>query len=259
MLSLEPAPTPYDIHFSFFGIPVRIHPLFFLLPVLWGADSGNIFLVLIFIAIFFLSILVHELGHSLTMLAMGRRSRIVLYLMGGVAIPDGLGGMRRAGRLTTRDEILILAAGPGAGFLLALLLIGVVKLLQGQVLVGLHYGFLPFADPEFAGSLIDTNPYLQAFLAIGITINIYLNLFNLLPVIPLDGGQIMRELWVHLDPWNGMRGALWTSVIVGAGLALLGFSLERAFMGIFFAYLAINSFQMLQAGGPGGFRGGRPW
>lgn len=255
MLSVEPAPTAYDLHFSVFGVPVRVHPLFFLLPILWGADRGNPLSVLIFIVVFFVSILVHELGHSVTMLAMGRRSRIVLHLMGGVAIPEGYGG----GRLSTRDEVTIYAAGPIAGFLLALLLIGVVKLLNGQIYTGVVYGFLPVIYPIFIGSMIESNYYLGELLVIGILINVYLNLFNLLPVIPLDGGQIMREIWVQADPWNGLRGALWTSVIVGVGLSLLGFSIRETFMGIFFAFLALNNFQTLQMGGPGGFRGGRPW
>lgn len=266
MFAAEPPHTQYDLHFSIFGIPVRVHPLFFLLPVLWGADSGGdgsnrIFTVLIFVAVFLVSILVHELGHSLAMLSMGQRSRIVLYLMGGVAIPDDARGFGRRTRLSTRDEILIYAAGPAAGFLLALLLIGIVKLLGGQIQFATFSGFIPFVFPVFAESSIESNAYLQLLLWIGITINVYLNLFNLLPVIPLDGGQILREIWVELDPWNGMRRVLWASIAVGAVIAVFGLSNHQTFMGIFFAYLAINNFQTLQMVGPGGPPGSRrgPW
>ncbi len=260
MFAAEPPHTTYDLNFSIFGIPVRIHPLFFLLPILWGADTGQIFLVLIFVVVFFVSILVHEFGHSVAMLAMGRRSKIVLYLMGGIAIPDDFGGAGRRSRLSTRDEVLIYAAGPAAGFLLALLLIGIVKLLGGQILFSLLYGFIPIPHPVFMGSTIESSTNLQELLWIGITINVYLNLFNLLPVMPLDGGQIMREIWVELDPWNGMRWALWASVILAVLIALFGFSHEQRFLGIFFAYLAFTNFQTLQMNGPGRFGGGRsPW
>jgi Zn-dependent protease len=141
-----------------------------------------------------------------------------------------------------------------------LLLIGIVKLLNGQILIDRLYGVIPLIYPEFAGSTIDTNPYLQSLLWIGILINVYLNLFNLLPVVPLDGGQIMREIWVELDPWNGMVRALWASIAVAVLMALFGFSNRQTFMGIFFAYLAISNYQMLQMSGPGGFGGRRgPW
>lgn len=259
MFAAEPPHTPYDVHFSLFGVPVRIHPLFFLLPVLWGANSGDIFRVLIFVVVFFVSILVHEFGHSIAMLVMGQRSRIVLYMMGGIAIPDNFGSYGRRARITTRDEVLIFAAGPAAGFLLALVLIGVVKLLGGQIVAEFLYGFIPIVRSSFAGSTIESNFNLQALLAIGIAINIYLNLFNLLPVIPLDGGQIMRAVWLDLDPWNGMKRALWASVAIAVLVALYGFSNQETFMGIFFAYLAINNFQTIQMNGMGGFGGGRRW
>ena len=68
MLLSEPGRTDYDINFEMFGIPVRVHPAFFILPVLLGRgmiDSKmNVGVgMLLVAALFFVSILIHELGH----------------------------------------------------------------------------------------------------------------------------------------------------------------------------------------------------
>jgi Zn-dependent protease len=257
---IDPPPTNFDLHFSLFGIPVRVHPLFFLLPVLWGAQYGEIFVILIFILVFFVSILVHELGHALAMQSMGQRCRIVLYAMGGFAAPDGYGSWGRRARHTTRDSVLISAAGPIAGFLLALLGLGLVRLIGGTIEWSWAFGVVPVVGLDFGATPFAMNFYLLLLFSIAININIYWNLINLLPVLPLDGGQIARDLLLAANPWQGMHWTLWTSIIVATGVALVGFSNRQAFLGILFAYLAIINFQTLQQGGPGGFGGGRrPW
>ena len=65
----EPGQTGYDMQFSLFGFPVRVHPLFFLAPLLFGQGlvSGmpNVGLALLVVTfVFFVSILFHELGHA---------------------------------------------------------------------------------------------------------------------------------------------------------------------------------------------------
>jgi Zn-dependent protease len=86
-------------------------------------------------------------------------------------------------------------------------------------------------------------------------INIFWGLVNLLPVYPLDGGQIARELMIQANPQEGVKQSLWLSVFTGAGLAILGaFYLNRMFMALLFGYMAYTSYAMLQmysGGGPG--------
>jgi Zn-dependent protease len=74
MFLAEPQPTAFDLRFQIFGFPVRVHPAFFLMPLILGGgllqgdnpgSTGVNFLVLT--AVFFVSILVHELGHALAM------------------------------------------------------------------------------------------------------------------------------------------------------------------------------------------------
>jgi len=69
----------------------------------------------------FVSILVHELGHAFTMRYFGQDARVVLYMMGGLAIPESSPWRASSGRRVRGplSQILISAAGPGAGFLLA--------------------------------------------------------------------------------------------------------------------------------------------
>src|SRR5262245_16689597 len=91
----------------------------------FGFNANQPIMVLIAIFVVFVSILVHELGHALMMRRYGREAHIVLYLMGGLAIEGGgssfgsFGGFRSRGSRTTTEQVMISAAGPGAGYVLA--------------------------------------------------------------------------------------------------------------------------------------------
>ena len=75
-------------HFKIAGIPVRVEPVFLLISALFGLRYIDIGLdvVGIWIAASFISILVHELGHGLTLKVFGEPSAIVLHGFGGVTI-----------------------------------------------------------------------------------------------------------------------------------------------------------------------------
>lgn len=263
MLLGEPPPTPYDLRFSIGSIPVRVHPAFLILPVIWGSGTGSGVGILIFIAVFFVSILVHELGHALVMRLFREDPRIVLYWNGGLAISDGGGGSpwnisyRNKSR-SQFEQILISLAGPAAGFLLAFVALAVLKALG--VGIATSFFWLPLFEFEWTGSDLENNVYLRLALAALFTINFYLNLLNLVPVYPLDGGQIARSLFLQADPWQGLKFSLILSLVVG-GIAALLFAQNRQMFGaILFGSLAIQSFQELQMIGTGGFGGGRrPW
>ena len=70
VLLSEPGKTAYDLKFNLLGFPCRVHPAFFVLPVLFSRSfvSGNEMNVglgvIIIAAVFFLGVLVHELGHT---------------------------------------------------------------------------------------------------------------------------------------------------------------------------------------------------
>jgi Zn-dependent protease len=224
-----------------FGIHVRVHPMFWLVSAIFGWQSlqkGGFGPFLIFIVCMFVSVLVHELGHVFMGRFFGRDSHIVLYAFGGIAV----GHSYLPGR---GQRVAVLLAGPAAGFLL----FGVMWL------VG-TYG-LPRWDPSVSMPLL-----WQAVLWL-YWINLYLNLLNLVPIWPLDGGQISREIFTGLMPRNGVRSSLGVSLVLAGLLAIqaLTASLEQPtpnglipflwmvrgrFTALFFGLLAIQSFLLLQ-------------
>jgi hypothetical protein len=68
-----------------------------------------------------------------------------------------------------------------------------------------------------------------------------------MPVYPLDGGSIARNVFVQVDPIDGVRKATWLSVIAGGVIALIGLVFFRSiFIALLFALLAFQSYQSLQ-------------
>jgi membrane-associated protease RseP (regulator of RpoE activity) len=267
MLLLEPPRTAYDIHFQVAGIPVRIHPLFWLATLIlgtsgsWGADGGVDpqagMRLLIWTGAVLGSILAHELGHATLMRRFGEDPRVVLYMLGGLAVSDGAARFRAGfgGRRSAREQFLISLAGPGAGFLLAALTVLLLLAMGGGFQIDLA-GFPIFFRYEMPpGSAMPFTMLIGDLLFI----NIFWGLINLLPVLPLDGGQAARVLFEVADPWNGTGRCLWLSVITGGAVAVAaGFYLQDLFLALLFGSLAVSSYLTLQQIGGGGF-GGRPW
>lgn len=235
-----PPPTRLDLNFKLFGFPIRVHPLFWLICIFLGY-STNLFNVLIWVVAVFVSILIHELGHSFAMRAYGVSSHIVLHFMGGLAIPDGWMSGRRP-VLSNGQHIVISLAGPAAGFLLAALL------LVGVQAVGGFYEFsrpipIPRAFVPLGGA---SQLYVNSALNSLLWINVGWGLINLLPVFPLDGGQVARYFLTMLDPHRGYINSLWLSVIFGAAAAIGGFIyLGSIYIAIIFGLLAFQSYQQL--------------
>ncbi len=259
MILSEPGQTPYDLRFSLFGFAVRVHPLFFLMPLLLaggafreGMNVGVTLLVVV--AVFFVSILVHELGHTFAFRRFGVGSHIVLYLMGGLAVPSSYTswrGGRQAG-LTPKSQIVISLAGPFAGFALAAVLAAIGLSLGAELRI--PEGGLPLPYLEVGENVTARSPALWMFLNIGLWINLFWNLLNLAPVFPLDGGQVSQQLFVMSNPYSGLRNSLVLSIIVAALIAVWGFSNRDTFMGLMFGMMAFNNYQMLSMMGGGGGR-----
>ncbi|NIL97422.1 MAG: hypothetical protein GTO53_07365 [Planctomycetales bacterium] len=254
MLIGEPPPSQGDLHFRILGIPVRVHPFFWVVAVLLGLTGNNerpVQLIIWVIAVF-VSILVHEMGHALTARSYGWQPWVTLYGFGGLA-------SYHPTQQDARSRIVIAAAGPGAGFLFIALVMAIVHA-SGHAVSIERANLLPywvFFD-YFGGQEANNLDLLVSDL---LYINIFWGLVNLLPVYPLDGGQIAREMFLQSNPQEGMKQSLWLSVLTGAGLAIFGaLTLQSLFMALFFGYMAYTSYAMLQMysrGGPG--MGGPQW
>ena len=270
MFIAEPPRTQYDLHFQFAGFDVRVSPLFWVAGAVLGWDMADYYdevfrdaspgqgvFLLIWIGSMFVSILLHELGHALTMRRYGMNAYIVLYHFGGVAVADSMSSFMSGRMSRSGNQIAISAAGPGIQLLLSAAIILAVKSTgHGVPFV------LPFVgDPLQLTEGLPLQPAsLWVFVSNMLYINIMWALLNLLPVYPLDGGQIAREL-LSRHSQDGIRNSLMLSVATGGAIAVMGFMGGNFILGLMFAMLAFSSYQILQAyhGRGGGFGGGSPW
>lgn len=211
----EPPESAYDLRFRLLGVPVRVHPMFWLMALLLSG-LGEPLGVLIWIAAVFVSIVVHELGHCGAFRWYGMHSHVVLHGFGGLAIPHGAGRSGRGPR-GAWSQVCIAFAGPAAGFVLAALLLG------GMWAAGLapwvrlsRESLVAFG---FDHSRVDER--LAILLYDLLFVNIWWGLFNLLPIYPLDGGQISRAVFTAANPREGVARSLMLSLITSGGLGLL--------------------------------------
>lgn len=244
LLFQSPPPTRYDLRFNLAGFPVRVHPLFWLIALLLGS-SGDITLLPFWVLAVFISIVIHELGHALAFRRYGLSSQIVLHGAGGLTIPQSaMWGNRWANvALGPNQEIFVSLAGPGAGFLFGGLIMGAVVLAGGSIFTNKLLGFIPLpaaALLPFGGRI------LNSFITILLWVNIFWGLINLLPVYPLDGGNIARYILLQIDPSNGIRKSLWVSVIVGGLVAVACLFRLQIYIALLFGLLAFQSYQMIQ-------------
>jgi stage IV sporulation protein FB len=254
----EPARTQFDLDFSVMGFQVRISVWFWAIALLLGAQRlpERPDLLFIWTAVLFGSILLHELGHALAFRHYGIRSHIVLYHMGGLAVPDGAGyGNRR----TQWSQVIISAAGPGIQLALAAVVILLLRVSGHAVHLPLPPAITDLL-PEMSGTAL-SNVYVAVLVNDLIFVNILWAIFNLLPVYPLDGGQISRELFMMKEPQQGIKNSLILSMITCGVVVFWGFTSGDRFLPIMFIMLGFQNYQIFQAytGRGGGYGGGQPW
>lgn len=251
-----PTTTPYDLRFQIAGIPVRISPWFFLMTLMLGSNHGEPVQLLIWTSAVLLSVLIHELGHSLAFRYYGIDSQIVLYQFGGLAIPTGSLGFTGGRRNSSRyQSIVISAAGPAAQIAAAMVL------MAGISASGFFVPFDGFIADWFQRSDSTRIPHanLRFFCIDFLSVSIYWAVLNLMPVLPMDGGQIARELFLIWDRTSPIKHSLILSVVTAGVCALYALKRDQMYLGIMFGMLGYSSYVALQAytGSGGGF--GRRW
>ncbi len=194
--------------FSLFGIPVEVQPFFWIsLVILGGAISADsaaeIFRVVLFVMAGFISILIHELGHALTARSFGASTSITLQAFGGFAAYAGVS-------MNRWQRFLITAAGPAIQIALGFAVLLLLRNLPDQSNHGIY------------------------FLKILMIISFVWAILNLLPVVPLDGGQMLNAA---LGPAR-IKITLTISIVVAivAGVAIFlktGSILFPIFLGMF--------------------------
>jgi stage IV sporulation protein FB len=230
---LEPDRTPYDLSFHLFGTPVRIAPWFWLVSIIFGWEFVNLGLqyLAIWVACVFVSILLHEFGHVWAGKAFGTDGSIVLYSFGGLAI--GASDLR-----PRWQRVVVYLTGPGIQLAL--------------------YGALLLTEYRIGEKGMENMPE-PAYITFGIlkSINLYWPLLNLLPIWPLDGGKVTREICSALSR-DGVRISLGISIAVAGFIAVHALIANHnanyripylplgMFTALFFGALAFESYQLLQ-------------
>lgn len=208
------------------GIPIRIHASWFLVFVLltWSLATGYLPEALpglsesrywgmgaVAALLLFVSVLLHELGHSYV----AQRYRIpigqiTLFLFGGVA-------QMRKEPPSPKAEFLIAIAGPAVSFALGACCFGAVLAAESLPIPSGGKGFIVL------GGLL------------GI-VNIQLGLFNLIPGFPLDGGRALRAgLWAWGNNFHratsqaALMGLGFGVLLAGLGAVLLGGAISGTF------------------------------
>lgn len=257
---LEPERTRFDLPFAVAGFPVRIHPFFWLVAGLFGLNfARNLegvmpmwLAILLWTAVMLVSITIHELGHGLAFRRFGMRSRIVLYGMGGLCIPE-----REVYREVSRAEfpwnsIFVSFAGPLAGFIFAGLIIGLVftigmvKGIAAPVTFALDPGAL--IDIDINPRVIDNLGGMMGYIVIRMLLqwNIYWGLINLLPIYPLDGGQIARSLFQVYDAREPVRHSLVLSMVAAVVAGMWAAWFKEYWMIFMFLSLGFVNYQELR-------------
>ena len=251
MLIGEPPPTQADLHFRVFGFPVRVHPFFWLVTFLLGSKADEPTEIFVWVAVVFVSILIHELGHATLQRHYGGHPRITLYSFGGLASCSDCDR-------SPKSQLAILFAGPLAGFLFAAAVLLAIRLAGHNAGIAIAQSAEDVTTKHQADSfnlIGNFYAYFQSFdsrildlvLWNLIYVNIAWGLLNLLPVYPLDGGQISRELFTLGNPRAGIIQSLQLSIGVAALLAAYFLLHERYYTGLMFGYFAYANIQTLQA------------
>ncbi|MES1026314.1 site-2 protease family protein [Gloeocapsa sp. BRSZ] len=192
---------------SLFGIPLLLDPLWFVILAVvtlnfglayqqWGPALGWSAGIVTALLLFG-SVLLHELGHSLAARSQGIQVKsITLFLFGGIAAIE-------EESKTPGQAFQVAIAGPSVSIVIFVLLTTIAYLLP-------------------AGSLSST---LIGDLA---KINLVLALFNLIPGLPLDGGQVLKAaVWkVTGNRFQAVRTAASAGQILGWSAIALGFAID---------------------------------
>jgi Zn-dependent protease len=194
------------------GIPTKIEPSFIVLSLFLAASRGlNPPLLLEWVVVVFISVLLHELGHALVARQFGLSPQITLHSMGGLT------SWSEVAEIAPLKHLAISLAGPAAGFLLG--------------------GILFVAAP----TLLSAVPSELLTVAYGdlLWVNIGWGVFNLFPILPLDGGHVLLTLerWLTRKQDQIISHAI--SLLGSLTITYLAFTRRSswvAILGIWFAY-----------------------
>ena len=221
------------LRFRLLGIPFAVTPYFWIGSAIFGAGAARgengVLLLAVWVLCVLVSIVLHELGHALAARRFGVSPYVVLYQLGGLTYLPGAA-------LSRAQHICVSLAGPAAG------LFGYLCVRAARYWLG----------TTSLGDVLDSGPTTGLIVDEAIRDLLWTNggwtLFNLLPVLPLDGGQVLRDV---LGPRLGTATRL-IGAVCAAACALLAFRLGQPWIAFFLGYLAFVNFRGDTRALPGG-------
>jgi Zn-dependent protease len=211
--------------FSLAGIGVYVHWMWFLAAVYSLQTRGQVYSSFIWNVVEYLAlfaiVLMHEFGHQLACRSVGGQTHdIVLWLLGGVAY---VSPPQRPGA-----QLWSIVAGP-------LVNVALIPVFSALIAVSAHLGW------------DDTHPDAYEFLHNWWKINIIVLIFNMMPVYPLDGGQILRSLlWFPFGRANSLLIASIIGFIGVAALVLLAIWWQSLWMGVMSVFIVTSCWNGLK-------------
>jgi Zn-dependent protease len=209
----------------FAGIDLYLHWSWFVVAMLEissrrGSYGSLAFNVLEYLALFVI-VLLHEMGHALACRSVGgRANEIVLWPLGGVAYV--------APPMRPGATLWSIAAGPLVNVLLTVVLTGLMVLSRTM---------------GWAESVPDLPGFLHALWYL----NLGLLIFNLLPIYPLDGGQIVRALlWFVIGRARSLMAASIIGFVGVAAMFLIAWWAQSIWYGILALFILANCWRGLQ-------------
>ncbi len=203
------------------SIPLVIQGRFFLMALLLGLNEHDPARLAVWVAVVFVSVVIHELGHALMGMAFGLVPRIELQGMGGLT--SFTGGPTTRGEVSTARSIAISLAGPFAGFGFALVILG--------ARLG---GFAP------------GHPLARHAITLLLFANVAWGVFNLMPMLPLDGGNVMRSGLKAISKERGESIAQVVSIAVAVGIGLWALTGQQwwvLYLGAMFGFQNVQAFR----------------
>lgn len=181
------------------GVPVRLDVWFFLVAGLLALNRQDEPILLVeWIAVVFISVLIHEFGHAFAFRFFGQTPEISLHAMGGTTSASG------SGELTPLRRMAVTAAGPAASIAIGVIALAVQRVTE--------------IPPGTLGEQV---------LQDAVWANLAWGFINLIPVIPLDGGQILRSGLEALRIEAAERISAASSIVVLVAVGVGGFLYEQ--------------------------------
>jgi Zn-dependent protease len=204
------------LDFNLAGVPVKVQWMFFLIAALFGLRySYEPLLFLAWVVVMFLAILLHEMGHAFMYRRFGVSPSVVIH---------GFGGLTYGRSLPVARDLLVSLAGPGVGIIIG-----------GPLLYYARNNRIPDANA-------------REIVAMVIFTNLGWAILNLLPLMPLDGGNATNAFLSLVLRRDMTRPTRVLSIITATGLVFLALQYKQLYGAFLAGWFGFQNFQALQNG-----------